>query len=96
MWYIIEGNLTQYPFTGVTGTGTISQEAWDHAIEGDITISFFAQDRAGNIGIENVVVIKSIPSQPQPSIPGYNLFVLLCVLSVAIIIIERKWQNLRG
>ena len=92
MWYIIEGNLTQYPFTGIIGT--ISQEAWDHTIEGDVTITFYAQDRAGNIGIESVMVIKSIPS--QPSIPGYNLFVLLGVLSVAIIIIGRKWRNLRG
>ncbi|MCK4382791.1 MAG: hypothetical protein KAW66_05800, partial [Candidatus Lokiarchaeota archaeon] len=91
MWYIIEGNITQYPFIGVTGT--ISQEAWDHAIKGDVTITFYAQDRAGNIGIESIIVIKSTPSQPQPSIKGYNLFFLLGVLSVVIIIIERKWRN---
>lgn len=91
MWYIIEGNITQYPFTELTGT--ISQEAWEKVIEGDVTITFYAQDRAGNIGIESVVVIKSIPS--QPAIPGYNVFVLLGVLSVAIIIIVKKWRNLR-
>jgi len=76
MWYIIEGNLTQYPFIGVTGT--ISQEAWDKVIEGNVTITFYAQDRIGNIGVESIIVIKRIPS--QPSILGYNLFLLLCVL----------------
>jgi len=92
MWYTIEGDLTEYPFTGVTGT--ISQEAWDHAIEGDVTITFYAQDRAGNIGIESVVVTKSIPSTPSTDgIPGYNLFFLFGILSVVAIIISIKLKK---
>ncbi len=91
-WYIVQGNITQYPFTGKTGT--IDQVAWNGALEGQINITFYAQDRAGNIGTETVIVIKRIPS--HPSISGYNLFILLGVLSVAIIMIERKWRNLRG
>ena len=81
---------TEFSFTELTGT--IDQDAWDNALEGNITITFYAEDRAGNVGTENVVVIKRIPS--QPSIPGYNLFVLLGVLSVIIITIERKLRNL--
>jgi len=92
MWYTIEGDLTEYPFTGVTGT--ISQEAWDHAIEGDVTITFYVQDRAGNIGIESVVVTKSIPSTPSTDgILGYNLIVLLGVLSVVAIVISTKLKK---
>ena len=92
MWYTIEGDLTEYPFTGVTGT--ISQEAWDHVIEGDVTITFYVQDRAGNIGIESVVVTKSIPSTPsKDGIPGYNLIVLLGVLSVVAIVISTKLKK---
>lgn len=93
MWYSLLGYPTQYPFTGVTGT--ISQEAWDQALEGNVSIIFFAQDRTGNIEVESVVVIKSIPSPPQPPISGYNLLVLLGVLSAIVIIVERKWRNLR-
>ncbi|MFX0138327.1 MAG: nitrous oxide reductase family maturation protein NosD [Candidatus Hodarchaeota archaeon] len=90
MWYIIQGNITQHPITGLTGT--ISHEAWNHAIEGNVTITFYAQDRAGNIGTERVTVIKSIPT--PTAIPGYNLFVLLGFSSVIIIIIRRKWRIL--
>ncbi len=91
MWYVLEGVLTQHPFTGVTGT--INQEAWDHAIEGNVSITFYAQDRAGNIAFESVVVIKSIPSQPQPFISGFNLFVLLSVLSVITIFVAKRLKN---
>jgi len=61
-WYTVEGSTTQYPFTGVTGT--ISQEAWENAVEGNITITFFAQDREENIGNESIIVIKRIPAPP--------------------------------
>ena len=42
----------------------IDQEYWRGLMEGEITITFYVQDRAGNIGFESVVVIKSVPSTP--------------------------------
>jgi hypothetical protein len=42
-----------------------------------------------------IILYKDTPA-PNPWIPGYNIFVLLGVLSVAIIIMERKWRNLRS
>ncbi len=86
MWYTIEGIAGTFPFTGLTGT--INQDAWDDAPEGEITITFYAIDGAGNTGSESVVVIKSIPSKPP--IPGYNLFFLLSILSIVAILLSKK------
>jgi len=85
-WYTIEGVAGTFSFTELTGS--IGQDAWDDAPKGEITITFYAVDRAGNIGIESVNVIKRIPS--EPAIPGYNLFFLLGILSVVAILISKK------
>ena len=88
-WYTIEGVAGTFSFTGLTGI--IDQDAWDDAPEGEITITFYAIDGAGNLGSENVVVIKSIPSKPE--ISGYNLFLLLGILAVASILISKKLKR---
>ncbi|MFW9829564.1 MAG: hypothetical protein ACFFEY_18465 [Candidatus Thorarchaeota archaeon] len=88
-WYTIEGVDGIFSVTGLTGT--IDQTEWDNTLEGQITITFYAQDRAGNTGIESVTVIKSIPS--QPSVPGYNLFYLFGILSVVVIILSKKLKK---
>ena len=85
-WYTIEGIAGTFPFTGLTGT--INQDAWDDAPEGEITITYYAIDGAGNIGNESVIVTKRIPSKSE--IPGYNLFLLLGIISIVSIIIGKK------
>ncbi len=88
-WYTVQGNVTEYPLAGLTGS--IDQNAWNTAPEGEITITFYAQDRAGNIGTESVTVIKSIPSPPP--IPGYDVFLLIGAISVISVIIIRKLKQ---
>ncbi len=89
-WYTINGSLIQYLFTG--SIGTIDQGAWDVILEGEINITFYAQDRAGNIGTETTIVIKRIP--PPASIPGYNVYLLYGVIFLGIIItLQRKHKS---
>lgn len=85
-WYTIEGDIIQYPITVLTGT--IEQDAWNNAPEGDLWITFYAQDKAGNIGTETVSVVKYIPI--QPAIPGYNVIFLVGLLSLVAIITCKK------
>jgi len=88
-WYTIEGIAGTFSFSELTGT--IDQDAWTDTPEGEITITFYAIDGAGNIGNESVTVIKSIPS--QPAIPGYNLVLLIGAISiVAIITMKRLYR----
>jgi parallel beta-helix repeat protein len=57
-WYSIDGGLTNKSFTGLNGT--IDEILWWDAPLGPITIRFYAEDIAGNIGFEDVVVIKKL------------------------------------
>ena len=88
-WYTIEGIAGTFTFTGLTGA--IDQDAWDDVPEGDITITFYAIDSAGNTGSESVIVIKSIPSEPV--IPGYNIIFLLGIVAVIAILIRKKLKK---
>lgn len=85
-WYTVEGVIGDFPFSGLTGT--IDQDAWDNAPKGEITITFYVQDKAGNIGSKSVVVLKSIPSESV--IPGYNLFFLFGIVAIVSILISKK------
>ena len=84
-WYTIENATGIFTFSGLTGI--IDQNAWNDLPQGNLTITFYAQDRTGNIGTKAVLVIKSIP---KLIIPGYNLFFLLGFLSVVVILKSKK------
>jgi len=49
----VTGNFT---FSGLTGK--IDQELWDSFISGPVEVIFYAIDKAGNIGFQNVSIIK--------------------------------------
>ena len=86
-WYTLEDVLTNFSFSELTGN--IDQDAWTGTPEGQINISFYAQDSAGNIGTESVVVIKST----QPAILGYDLFFLLGILCVITILVAKRLKT---
>ncbi len=92
MWYTIEGVAGNFPITELNGT--IDQDTWDSLDDGDITITFYAQDSESEIGSTSINVVKNIPSTPPPdSIPGYNLFFLLGTISVVAILISIKLRK---
>jgi parallel beta-helix repeat protein len=72
-WYTINGDLTKYYFTG---DSSINQTAWDSLLEGDVTITFYVEDKAGNVSSESITVKKELPSTP-PAIPGYSLLIIM-------------------
>ncbi len=75
-----------------TLVGTIDQDKWDDVGEGLITITFYAQDKAGNIGSTSVVIIKNIPS--SPAIYGYDLLILFGFISLtSVILVKRLKEN---
>ncbi|MCJ7650100.1 MAG: right-handed parallel beta-helix repeat-containing protein [Candidatus Lokiarchaeota archaeon] len=58
IWYTLDGGITNYTITGLTGT--FNQTAWEVLNEGSITIWFYANDTAGNVGSAVVTVKKDI------------------------------------
>jgi uncharacterized delta-60 repeat protein len=93
MWYTIEGISGDFYFSEFSGT--IDQDAWNDLPEGEITISFYAQDRAGNVNSKSVVVIKSIKSERVP----FELIIIPSVIGagavigvVSLLLIRRKMR----
>jgi len=57
-WYSLDGGTTTIPFTGLSGS--IDQTEWDKIGNGTVTLTFYANDTANNIGQEDVTVRKDI------------------------------------
>jgi len=94
MWYTIQGILGNLYFTELTGT--FDQDAWNNVSEGGITITFYAQDRAGNIGSRSVVIIRLIePPNVLPLIWGFPIFVPLSFLIPVIIVVVVRFIKKR-
>ena len=88
IWYTIDDGITNYTITEFVGT--INSTTWAAAPTGPVTIRFYARDLAGNVGTSFVIVVKTSEQQPPPAIPGYDLYLLIGVISFTSIIIIRK------
>ncbi len=82
MWYTLDGGLNNY---SITVNGTIEQSAWTPLRNGRVIIRFYAQDIAGNIRYEEVIIYKNAPRAWQfilaivifSSVAGLTVFVEL-------------------
>lgn len=73
MWYSLEVGLPNFI---VTPNGTIDQTAWSVLSQGNVTITFFANDTLGNFASENVNVEKLI------HVPGDNFIITIIIISI--------------
>jgi len=88
IWYTLDGGGTNYTITGLTGT--FNQLAWEALSEGGLTIRFYANDTAGNIGFIDVEVIIEIP-EDLPIISFGNYYVLFTFITIlSFIILEKR------
>ncbi|MFX0178974.1 MAG: hypothetical protein ACFE78_02220 [Candidatus Hodarchaeota archaeon] len=91
-WYTIDNGLNNHTIS--TLTGIIDETVWNSAPDGPIIIAFYAKDKGGNIGFNEVIVVKRTTIQPQQQIPGYSLFILLGMVSfISMILIKRKFKS---
>ena len=89
VWYTIDNGVNNYTITSFTGT--ITQIAWDAAPVGPVTIRFYARDDVGNIGTSSVIVTKILSDIPTPpGIPGYNLILVIGIVSVISLVRSKK------
>ncbi|MBD3256193.1 MAG: hypothetical protein GF383_13935, partial [Candidatus Lokiarchaeota archaeon] len=73
-WYNIENTLTNFTFTN---GDSCDLDAWNNAPYGDITITFYANDSLGNIGILIITIFRQDPSSNNASVisnplPSHN------------------------
>lgn len=88
-WYTIEGVTGNFYLTELNGT--IDQNTWNRIPQGEILLTFYAEDIVGNIGTASVEIRKHIPS--DQSIPGYNLLVIIGVIFVVSIILRKTKET---
>ncbi|MFX0156225.1 MAG: NosD domain-containing protein [Candidatus Hodarchaeota archaeon] len=92
IWYVIEEINTEFIISELIGS--IDQDIWKLLPQGNFTITFYAQDIVGNIGAESVTVTKIILSHLK--ISGYNIFLLIGMISVISTILircKRKYNS---
>jgi parallel beta-helix repeat protein len=92
MWYSLDGGFTTYI---ITSNGTIDQIAWTALSEGTITITFYANDTAGNTSLKEVVISKSIP--PVGPDPIMIIIIVVSIIGgVAVIVVILVVLNRQG
>ena len=80
IWYSLNSSTTYHIATGTTGK--INQLAWDALEEGNVSIIFYVNDSRGLIDSQEVNIIKQIPVEEEGIIPGYDIILVLGILSV--------------
>jgi len=93
IWYIFDGGTTKLFISSMIGI--LNQTLWNQLPNGYVTIRFYANDTLGNMSFDEVIVVKDTPTpSPPPGIPGYNIFILLGMMSlIAAVIIRRKFNK---
>ncbi|MFX1499621.1 MAG: nitrous oxide reductase family maturation protein NosD [Promethearchaeota archaeon] len=81
MWYTLDGGLTNYT---IMDNGTLNQDAWTALAQGEVNITFYASDLAGNEVSESVTVIKNIPAE---GIEPVIIIIIVIVSIIAIVVI---------
>ena len=92
MWYTIDEGINNITF--VTN-GTIDQAIWETiwdtlSNEDVIIIRFYADDIFGHISFIEVYLIVDTSGSSGAAIPGYPLFLIIGIFTIALIFISRK------
>ncbi|KKK71063.1 hypothetical protein LCGC14_2917710, partial [marine sediment metagenome] len=96
LWYTVDGGAENFVSVS-SGINIISlaQPVWDSLTEGSHTITFFANDTAGNLYNIEINIIKVLPSSGGGAIPFGNLYLIFTGIAIiALILIEkRRFKN---
>ena len=87
MWYTMDNGVTN--FTLLTYTGTLDSAAWNALADGSITITFYAEDTAGNLASTSITIVKDTTS-PTPFIPFGSFYLIVTIISVVSLFLSIK------
>lgn len=88
IWYTIDNGDTNITVSALSGT--INQIEWDKRENDIISIKFYANNSNGFVEYALVQVIKSVSEQHSPKVFGYDLMILLGVISIITLTIKKK------
>ena len=88
IWYTTDNGLAN--ITVFALSGTINQTEWDKKENGTVLIMFYANNSDGFVSYAFVQVIKSVSDESSPKVFGYDLIILLGVISIITLMIKKK------
>ncbi|MBD3215567.1 MAG: hypothetical protein GF311_23355 [Candidatus Lokiarchaeota archaeon] len=90
VWYTIDGGLNNVTISSFTGA--IDSTLWNSLPNGQVTITFYANDDVGHINSESVIVFKDTPSV-SPGIPGFDILLMLGIsIMITFVILKKKFK----
>lgn len=92
-WYSFDGGTTKFVITNNT---LLNQTAWTELAEGEVTITFYANDIAGNEASESVNVIKSVSNGGLDPAVIVIIVVISIIGGVAVISVVYIFLKKRG
>ncbi len=96
MWYSLNDGQN-YTFSA---NGTINQAAWSALSSGTVTITFYANDTAGNVASESIDVMKStVDSGDGGEVPSYPLLIILplgITTMIGIVFVAKKQTKMNN
>jgi len=94
IWYTMDNGVNNVTIS--LYVGTLDNSLWNALPYGIVTITFYANDTAGNIGDATVLVYKNQPTTEEPGIPGPNPILILAIVFIGIIgLTWQRKQNLK-
>jgi hypothetical protein len=92
VWYTMDGGINNKTISSFVGG--LDQSLWDALPNGQITITFCANNTLGHYNSESVIVLKNIPNITQ-GIPSFNIFIILGIIGlVTAAYLKKKLKNL--
>ncbi|HEC37719.1 hypothetical protein LCGC14_0720300 [marine sediment metagenome] len=95
LWYTLDNGINNITITELTEM--INQDLWEKMPNGYISIKFYVNDTLGNIGFNEVIIVKDTPTSNSPpgGIPGYNTFLLIGIIFVVSVILIKKRNKIK-
>jgi hypothetical protein len=78
IWYTVDNGITNITIT--EEIGNIDETIWGNLPDGEVTISFYAEDTVGNVGFSSVTVYKR-----TQGIPGFYPILILVIITAGTI-----------
>ncbi|MFX1586770.1 MAG: ABC transporter substrate-binding protein [Promethearchaeota archaeon] len=89
VWYTMDNGVNNVTITSYSGI--LDETLWNALPYGIVSITFYANDTAGNVGDSTVLVYKNEPTAEPDRIPGPSPILLLTIVLLGII--GLTWQR---
>ncbi len=86
LWVTLNYSNIKYGYIASPGNNILINmpfSIWRLLPEGQFLVKIYVNDTAGNVNSAEINIIKELPQEPPPVIPGVNLFIIIsCFIGI--------------